>query len=187
MEGIYIPMLKLADRGRLDESLLAVIRRNTRQPVETEGDVYSLAACNDVGCQRLVEMMSEFELDSLDGLADHICEHSRRAVIAEIAQLPVGTYRNSMTIDGYDRPLVLAAALTIDESGVSVDYDGTSGLSRYGVNVPAAYTTAYTCFGLGCVISPEVPNNAGSLSAFSVSVGHSFHVPASSISTRRIP
>ena len=169
MEGIYIPMLKLADRGRLDQSLLAMIRRNTRQPVETEGDVYSLAACNDVGCQRLVEMMGEFELDSLDGLADHICEHSRRAVIAEIAQLPRGTYRNSMTIDGYDHPLVLAAALTIDESGVSVDYDGTSGLSRYGVNVPAAYTTAYTCFGLGCVISPEVPNNAGSLSAFSVS------------------
>ena len=59
MEGIYIPMLKLADRGQMNETLLAMVRQNTRQPVETEGDVYSLAACNDIGCFRLVEMMDE--------------------------------------------------------------------------------------------------------------------------------
>ena len=59
MEGIYIPMLKLADRGQMNETLLAMVRQNTRQPVETEGDVYSLAACNDIGCCRLVEMMDE--------------------------------------------------------------------------------------------------------------------------------
>ena len=49
MEGLYIPMLKLADKGIMDKTLLALIRQNTRQPVETEGDVYSLAACNDIG------------------------------------------------------------------------------------------------------------------------------------------
>ena len=52
MEGIYIPMLKLADRGQMNETLLAMVRQNTRQPVETEGDVYSLAACNYIGCCR---------------------------------------------------------------------------------------------------------------------------------------
>ena len=55
-------MLKLADRGVMNETLMAMIRQNTRQPVESEGDVYSLAACNDIGCQRLVEMMDEFDL-----------------------------------------------------------------------------------------------------------------------------
>ena len=54
MEGIYIPMLKLADKGKMNKTLLSMIRQNTRQPVETEGDVYSLAACNDVGCLRLM-------------------------------------------------------------------------------------------------------------------------------------
>ena len=168
MEGIYIPMLKLADRGTMDRTLLAMVRANTRQPVESEGDVYSLAACNDIGCRRLVEMMEEFDLDDLDGLGSHICDHSRAAVVAEIARLPRGTWHNTMTIDGYDRPLDLVAALTIDDDGIRVDYDGTSPMSRYGVNVPAAYTTAYTCFGLGCIVSPRVPNNAGSLSAFRV-------------------
>ena len=47
---------------------MAMIRANTRLPIDTEGDVYSLTACNDVGARRLVEMMDEFELDDLDEL-----------------------------------------------------------------------------------------------------------------------
>ena len=39
---------------------------------------------------------------------------------------------------------------TISGEGIQVDYTGTSGQSRYGINVPMAYTTAYTVFGLGC-------------------------------------
>ncbi len=168
MEGIYIPMLKLAERGRIDPTLMALLRRNTREPIETEGDVYSLAACNEVGCTRLVEMMDEFGLEDLDALSAHIIENSRRAVLKEIGKLPRGRWRNAMTVDGYDRPLDLVARLDITAEGIHVDYDGTSPMSRYGVNVPMAYTTAYTCFGLGCAIAPEVPNNAGSLSAFRV-------------------
>ncbi len=168
MEGIYIPMLKLADRGRIDETLMAMIRRNTREPIECEGDVYSLAACNEVGCVRLVEMMDEFGLEDLGELADYIVTSSRRAVLDEVAALPKGRYHNVMTVDGYDRPIDLVATLEIADDGVRVDYDGTSAMSRYGVNVPMAYTTAYTCFGLGCAIAPGVPNNAGSLSAFRV-------------------
>jgi N-methylhydantoinase B len=169
MEGIYIPMLKLADRGKMNETLLAMIRQNTRQRVETEGDVYSLAACNDIGCKRLIEMMREFGLNDLEEISAYICDNSKAAVLAEVAKLPKGTYRNTMTVDGYDHPVELVAALTISDSGIDVNYDGTSNMSRYGVNVPAAYTTAYTSYGLSCVVSPEVPNNAGSLQPFRIS------------------
>ncbi|GIS88520.1 MAG: hypothetical protein CM1200mP18_12300 [Gammaproteobacteria bacterium] len=83
-------MLKLANAGNINETLMAMIRSNTRQPVESEGDVYSLAACNDVGCNRLVEMMDEFKLDDLDTLADFICDRSLTAVQAEILLYPTG-------------------------------------------------------------------------------------------------
>ncbi|MDP7218960.1 MAG: hydantoinase B/oxoprolinase family protein [Arenicellales bacterium] len=169
MEGLYIPMLKLADAGKINETLLAMVRSNTRQPVETEGDVYSLAACNDVGCSRLVEMMDEFGLNDLDTLAEFICDKSLAAVQAEIVELPNGTYRNSMRIDGFDSPLDLVAALTIENDFVVVDFEGTSEMVLHGINVPMAYTTAYTSFGLACIISPETPNNAGSLAPFQVS------------------
>lgn len=168
MEGIYIPMLKLADKGVMNETLLAMIRRNTRQPVESEGDVYSLAACNDIGCQRLVEMMDEFGLETLDALGSYICETSEKAVRDAIRELPNGVYRNTMTIDGIGAPLDLVAALTIGDDFIAVDYDGTSPKSGKGINVPMAYTTAYTCFGLSCIVSAEIPNNAGSLAPFTV-------------------
>jgi N-methylhydantoinase B len=168
-EGIYIPFLKLVDRGVVNETLLAMVRANTRQPVETEGDVYSLAACNDIGCERLREMMDEFDLDGLDELADFIIDRSRTAVLAEIAKLPPGTYRSSMTIDGYDHPIELVATTTISASSVQVDFDGTSALVPFGINVPIVYTAAYTCFGLSCIVSPRIPNNAGSLAPLRVS------------------
>jgi N-methylhydantoinase B len=168
MEGIYIPMLKLAERGVMNETLLAMVRANTRQPVESEGDVYSLAACNDIGAARLVEMMDEFGLEELDTLGSYVCDQSRAAVLAQIARLPQGTWRDTMRIDGYDRPIDLAGTLTVDGSGITMDYDGTSSMSRYGINVPLAYTTAYTCFGISCIVSAGVPNNAGSLSPFRV-------------------
>lgn len=169
MEGLSIPFLKLAEGGELNETLLAMIRANTRLPIDTEGDVYSLAACNDVGCKRLSEMMGEFGLTDLDGLAAHILSRSEAAVMAEIARLPKGSWSNEMVVDGYDAPVTLAATLTVDETGVSVDFSGTSPQVGRGINVPLSYTTAYTVFGLGCAIAPDVPNNAGSLKPFRVS------------------
>jgi len=169
MEGLYIPMLKLIDAGVVNETLMAMIRANTRLPIDTEGDTYSLAACNDVGAKRLVEMMDEFGIADLDVLADHICARSQEAVLAEIAKLPKGTWRNSMTVDGYDAPLTVEATLTVSDHGIHVDFAGTSGASKYGINVPLSYTTAYTVFGLGCVVAAQIPNNAGSLAPLTVS------------------
>ena len=169
IEGLYIPMLKLIDQGVVNETLMSMIRSNTRLPIDTEGDTYSLAGCNDVGCQRLVEMMEEFGIDTLDQIADHICDRSREAVLAEIAKLPKGVWRNSMVVDGYDEPVTLSATLTISDTGIHVDFSGTSPASKFGINVPASYTTAYTVFGLGCVVASQIPNNAGSLAPLTVS------------------
>jgi N-methylhydantoinase B len=169
MEGLYIPMLKLIDQGKVNETLMAMIRANTRLPVDTEGDTYSLAACNDVGVRALSAMMEEFGIDTLDPLAEHIIARSREAVLAEIAKLPKGTWSFSMMVDGYDHPLELKSTLTISEDGIHVDYTGTSEAVRRGINVPVAYTTAYTVFGLGCVVAAHIPNNAGSLAPLTVS------------------
>jgi N-methylhydantoinase B len=169
MEGLYIPMLKLADQGRMNETLMAMIRANTRLPVDTEGDVYSLAGCNDIGCRRLVEMMEEFSLSDLDTLSGFVLERSRDAVLAEVAKLPKGSWRNEMMIDGYDEPIRLVATTTVSDSGIHVDYTGTDPQAKRGINVPIAYTTAYTVFGLGCVVSARIPNNAGSLAPLTVS------------------
>lgn len=169
MEGLYIPILKLIDRGQVDEVLMEIIKANSRLPVETEGDVYSLVACNETGARALSKMMDEFELESIDALADFVLTRSEDAVRKSIAALPKGSWSYGMVTDGYDDPIELAAQLTVSENGIHVDFAGTSQSIRKGINVPLSYTTAYSVFGLGCVVAPEVPNNAGSLLPFTIS------------------
>lgn len=169
-EGLYIPIVKCFDRNRPNETFFDFIRAGSRTPVELEGDVYSLCACNDAGAKRLVEMMDEFAMDSLDDLAHYIFEASTRATLAEIAKLPRGTYRAEISSDGYEAPVTLKAAMTIHEDRIVVDYTGTSGLSNRGINVPPAYCRAYACFGIKCVVAPEVPNNWASLLPFQMEI-----------------
>ncbi len=169
-EGMYIPIVKCFDQGQPNETFFDFMRAGSRLPVELEGDIYSLCACNDAGARRLVEMMDEFEMDSLDPLATFIFDSSHRATLAEIARIPRGTFSAEIYSDGYEEPVRLAAEMTILEDAIEVDFAGTSGLSSRGINVPAAYCRAYACFGIKCVVAPEIPNNWASLAPFRMKI-----------------
>jgi len=168
-EGLALPIMPLARNGAMNEDLLRIVRANVREPLQVEGDIYALAACNDEGSRRLIEMLREFELSHLETLSDDIVETSRQGMLDAIRRLPAGTYRNRLTIDGYDKPITLAAEMRISSDGVHVDFAGTSPASSHGINVVLNYTLAYTAFGVKCLIAPEVPNNAGSLAPITVS------------------
>ena len=165
-EGLFIPIVKCFDRYAPNETFFDFLRAGSRLPVELEGDVYSLCACNDAGAKRLVQMMDEFGMDSLDPLADFIFDSSRRATVAEIVKLARGTYRAEICSDGYEEPVTLRAAMTILDDAIEVDFAGTSGLSQRGINVPPAYCRAYACFGIKVVVAPDIPNNWASLAPF---------------------
>jgi N-methylhydantoinase B len=169
-EGLYIPIVKCFDQGVANETFFDFIRAGSRLPLELQGDIYSLCACNDAGARRLAEMMGEFEADSLDPLAAFIFEHSLRATRTEIAKLPRGVYRAEIGSDGYDEPLTLRAEMTIRHDVIEVDYAGTSGLAMRGINVPPAYCRAYSCFGIKVVVAPEIPNNWASLAPFRIRI-----------------
>src|SRR3546814_10301511 len=117
--------MPLIEQGRINAWFLEVVRANVREPIQVEGDIYALIACNEIGCRRLVGMMDEYGLDSLDELGAFIVDASRRGMQAEIAKLPKGTWRASMRIDGFEAPIDLVAALTISDDEIVVDFDGT--------------------------------------------------------------
>ncbi len=162
-EGLNVPIMPLARRGAMNRALLEIVKANVREPVQVEGDLYSLAACNETGARRLVAMMTEFGLETLDALGAHVIERSRAAMLEEIGRLAFGTYRNSMRVDGYEHEIDLTAEMTISMTGIDVDFSGTSPVSGYGINVPLTYTQAYASFGVRCVVGGAIPNNAGSL------------------------
>ena len=168
-EGIQIPIMKFAERGTVNKDLLKILRLNVREPNQVIGDFYSLAACNDVGHKRLIEMLDEVGYDDLDTLGDFILSRTHAATMERIAGLPKGSWTNEMLTDGYDVPIKLAAEVSITDSGVNVDFSGTDAMSRWGINVPLIYTKAYACYALKCVVAPDIPNNSASLAVFNVS------------------
>lgn len=162
-EGINLPIGYLFRAGEANETLLDILRANVRDPVAAEGDLFSLAACNEAGISALLKMLDEFQLDSLDEVGQQIIDRSHDAMLAEIRKLPKGRWQYTMQIDGYDEPVDIACALTIGDDGIDINFDGTSPVSGFGINVPLTYTQAYASFGTRCVIGNDIPNNAGSL------------------------
>lgn len=167
-EGLLIPISKFAERGVVNDFMVKMVRANVRTPDQTVGDMYSLAACNEAGNRRLQAMLDEFDLDDIDGLSEYIIEASRKATREAIAAVPDGTYGNRMRVDGYDAPVDMQVRLDVAGDRLVADFDGTSGMSKLGVNVPEVYTRAYACYALKCSIAPEVPNNTGSLDPFEI-------------------
>ncbi|SMP30849.1 hydantoinase B/oxoprolinase family protein [Shimia sagamensis] len=167
-EGLYLPIMKFADRGTVDQTLLTLIRGNVREPDQLVGDIYALANSNEIGHRRLIEMVEEFCLADLAGISNFILTNSREATLARINALTPGSASGHLRIDGYDTPIDLHVKLTIEKDRILSDWAGTSGLDKKGINVPLVYTKAYACYALKCAIAPEIPNNAASLAPFEI-------------------
>ena len=167
-EGLYIPIMKFADKGSVDETLTRIIRGNVREPDQLIGDIYALANCNEIGHRRLIDMMEEFDLAHLDGIAEFILENSRRATIERIAALPQETAEGEMTMDGFEKPITLKVKVSIKGDKIVSDFTGSSGLDKKGINCPLVYAKAYACYALKVAIAPEIPNNAASLAPFEI-------------------
>ncbi|MBC8038753.1 MAG: hydantoinase B/oxoprolinase family protein, partial [Rhizobiales bacterium] len=165
-EGTLIPHLKMRKQGEINEELMSIILANSRNPVEVRGDILSLVSANDTGARRLISMMREFKLTSIEPLAKHILTQSEKGARDAIQALPEGEWSYVMPLDGYEGPITIKAKLTIKRDKITIDFSGSSPASIYGINSPRTYTHAYSVFGLKAVIAPHVPNNIGSLSCF---------------------
>ena len=167
-EGLYLPIMKFADRGQVDQTLLKIVRGNVREPDQLVGDIFALSTCNEIGHRRLTDMMKEFGISDLIKIAEFIFENSRRATIERIASLPKKSASGELTIDGFEYPINLKVKISIQKDKIISDFTGSSGLDKKGINCPLVYTKAYACYALKVAIAPEIPNNAASLAPFEI-------------------
>lgn len=160
-EGLQIPIMKLYEAGRPNESLIAIIRENTRLPDMVLGDFHAQVAGGAVGGERLLEFMDEFGLADLQPLADEIIGRTERAMREAIRGLRPGVYEHAVVSDGFDDPITIRVRCEVRGDEIAIDYAGSSPASRRGVNVVMNYTEAYTTYGVKVIVSPDVPNNDG--------------------------
>src|SRR5207245_818534 len=160
-EGLFIPIMKLYEGGRINASLEAMIRSNVRVPDLVMGDFHAQIAGGAVGGDRLLEFMEEFGLERLEPVSDEIVTRTERAMREAIGRLRPGTYEYAITSDGYGEPVTITCRCEVEGDRLWVDFTGSSAASRRGVNVVMNYTEAYTTYGVKVIVSPDVPNNEG--------------------------
>jgi len=160
-EGFQIPVMKLCNAGKPDETFIKVLRRNVRAPDEVVGDLWAQVSALELMEARLTTLMRQYGLHDLTELVAEIHDRSERATRAAIRAIPDGTYRYEVKTDGLDDPVVIKIAVTIKDDELLVDFAGTSPQVDKALNSAMCYTYAYTMYGLKCVLSPDIPNNEG--------------------------
>ena len=167
-EGLCIPITKFAEGGMVNAQLVNLVRHNVRVPDQVIGDLHSLANCNETGKKRLMDMLDEFGIENIDHLSEYIIGHSHMATLECINRLSPGSASSELTVDGYFDPIHLKVRMTFSKDRICADFNGTGPISPRGINVPLVYTKAYACYGIKCIVAPDIPNNAGSLAPFRI-------------------
>jgi 5-oxoprolinase (ATP-hydrolysing) len=161
-EGLQIPPMKLYRRGELNDDLVRLMRQNVRIPDMVVGDMQAQVSANGLAARRLVEFMEEYNLEELSELAQTIQDLTERAMREAVAAIPDGEYAGSAPFDGIGEPMELPVRVVVGGDEILVDWEGApEQLEQGGINCTMSYTAAHTAYALKCLLTPEVPSNAG--------------------------
>jgi N-methylhydantoinase B len=163
-EGLQIPFLKLFDAGRRNETLIAILLRNVRIPQVVLGDLEALLAACHVGERGLTSLAARYGTDALAAIMRQLLDYSEQRLRAEISAMPDGEYffEDFIDDDGFGSGAIrIAVSLTVAGDRLVADFAGTSGQVRSALNATASFTRAAVYAGVRCVVSDDIPSNAG--------------------------
>jgi N-methylhydantoinase B/oxoprolinase/acetone carboxylase alpha subunit len=166
-EGIRIPLLKLRDRGVVNQTLVAMLRQNVRLPDVLMGDINAQVAACTIGERRLRDLTATYGDASLQGMINALLDRSETMTRQALRSLPAGTYRYADYLDNdgvdLDRLVRVEVAVTIADGQMHCDFTGTSPQVRGPFNCMPSGSYAAACFALRAVTDPagHIPNNGG--------------------------
>lgn len=170
-EGVIIPITKLYAAGKPNEDLFRLLERNVRLPDKVVGDLRAQMAANHVGGARLVDLLTEREMDSLTDVMRQIGAHTETSMRRAIAQVPSGSYRHTVLLEQPDperEPLRVAAQVDVRGDEIEIDFTGTSPQVNVPLNCVFNFTYAYSVFAMKSALHPHLPNNEGSVRPLTV-------------------
>jgi N-methylhydantoinase B len=170
-EGLIIPPIRLVKAGETDRTAIDLLLANVRTPAEREGDFAAQIMANLVGVRRLGEYVQKFGLEETLAYASHLLDYAEALTRRAIAAVPDGVYRATdyLDDDGHgaaDIPIHLA--LTIDGDQATLDFRGSAPQTRGGLNAVRAITLSAALYCFRCLVTEDIPANAGCLRAVGV-------------------
>ena len=163
-EGLRIPPVLLARRGRFDRPLLDLILSNVRTPVEREGDL--LAQCMAIrrGEQRLHDLVHKYGMPTVRRNMTALKDYSELMMRSAIRRLPRGEYRFADMLDSdgiTDRPVKIVVTVSVHGERATIDFTGSDGQTEGSVNANYAVAVSATTYVFRCLVREEIPYTAG--------------------------
>jgi N-methylhydantoinase B/oxoprolinase/acetone carboxylase alpha subunit len=164
-EGLRIPPLKLRDAGILNETLLALLRRNVRIPDTVIGDLNAQIAACTVGVRRVSELAERYGDNQLAMIAASLLQRSEAMTRQALRAIPQGTYRcvDHLDNDGIDldHPIRIEVAVTLADGAIDIDFTGTSPQVKGPFNCVPSGSLAAACWAVRALTDPRIPTNGG--------------------------
>ncbi|WP_420566437.1 hydantoinase B/oxoprolinase family protein [Thalassobaculum sp.] len=165
-EGIRIPPIRLADRGKTREDLLHMLSINVRHPRDFLGDLAAQTGSVHLGERRLQALIEEFGADTVLAAVSQILDGSERQARAVISTWKEGTYRGEAPLDDDGRgntDVVVRATVTIKDGGISVDLTESSPQVTSFINSSFANMRSGVAMAIAFLLDKEIPKNEGSM------------------------
>lgn len=170
-EGLRIPPVMLMRRGEVQNDVMNLILANVRTPDERRGDLLAQVMANRRGEERLREIIGRYGLSRTRKNAEALLDYSERVTRAMLREIPNGDYRFSDFLDNdgvTDTPVKIAVTVRIRRDRAEVDFTGSDPQAAGPVNANFAIAVAAAMYCFRCLISTDVPYNAGLLRAIQV-------------------
>ena len=165
-EGVRIPPVKMAERGRLRSDVLGLILANVRTPVEREGDLTAQVAACRLGARRLNEMVGRYGAAEVRAYMGHLLDYSARMMRATLLTIPPGSYtaEDFLDDDGITPdPVRIRVRISLHGGKARVDFSGSSPQTAGSVNAVRAITVSAVFYVFRCLVPGETPATAGLL------------------------
>jgi len=123
-EGLRLPPVKLVERGRTNQAVIDIIRRNSREPEKIGGDVHAQLACLEVGSLAILRLVERYGGPVLEDAMSIVLDQSEHAMRSILADLPDGvfTFEDVVDDDGQAATdLAVVARVTIEGDRCVVD------------------------------------------------------------------
>ncbi|MBW2108627.1 MAG: hydantoinase B/oxoprolinase family protein [Deltaproteobacteria bacterium] len=160
-EGIVIPPTLLVKNGVIQEKILALFKRHTRNPQERLGDLHAQVGANRLGAGRCEDFIRRYGERQFDVFVDAIIEYSRARVTACLSALPDGTAQATDYLDGQDAPLPITARVRLSGNRFVADFSGTAPQSPGNENTPICVTRSAVYYVVRCLLPDDIPPNYG--------------------------
>jgi len=173
-EGLCIPPTKVfeADRERTD--VMKLIWNNVRWPEAVRVDNYAMVATTRFAEKRVQEVLKRYGKETVMACIKEMLDRSERAVRAEIAAIPDGTYSGQAATDDdgtiLDEPVWVRVDITVKGDSITVDFSRSDAQRKGFVNCPFAASYAIAVGSMMLLFDPALADyhNEGSLRPITV-------------------